>query len=237
MGAYLQALRQLLHAYGTLDLFRVAMYDAGACSEANARGTRELGLHYVMQLNEAQPTLFAEARRVLPDEAEHLVEFADQCGRVRYRIRITRQLEGLLEWSHLRTVVHVRRETLSSEGAVTGAGDRYFVSSLPHDSYTPSEWVRLIRARWAVENNNHHTFDAVLGEDARPWFKEHPVGALNIILLRRIAYNVMALFRARTLRADDHRLIPWRTLTQDIFIALVTATEEAVNGLRARAPP
>lgn len=237
MGAYLPALRQLIATYGSLDLFRVVMYDAGACSEANARGTRELGLHYVMQLNEAQPTLHAEARRVLPSELEHLVELADQGGRVRYRIRITRQLQGFLNWVHLRTVLHVRRETLSSEGLVTGSGDRYFVSSLPHDSHTPKEWVRVIRARWGVENNNHHTFDTVLSEDSHPWFKEHPVGALNILLLRRIAYNAMALFRARTLRSEVNHLTPWRHLMQDIFTALVSATEEAVNGLRARAPP
>lgn len=237
MGAYLPALRQLVAIYGPLDLFRVVMYDAGACSEANARGTRELGLHYVMQLNDAQPTLYAEARRVLPSEVEHLVELADQGGRVRYRIRTTRQLEGFLDWAHLRTVLHVRRETLTAEGLVTGSGDRYFVSSLRHDSHTPSEWVRVIRARWGVENNNHHTFDTILSEDSNPWFQEHPVGALNIVILRRIAYNAMALFRARTLRAEANHLMPWRHLMLDVYTALVSATEEAVNGLRARAPP
>ena len=53
-----------------------------------------------------------------------------------------------------------------------------------------------------------NTFDTALAEDARPWFHEHPVGALDVIILRRIAYNAMALFRARTLRADAHRSRP-----------------------------
>jgi len=237
MGAYLLALRQLVATFGSLDLFRVVMYDAGACSEANARGTRDLGLHYVMQLNEAQPTLFSEARTVLGREAEHPIELTDQEGRVRYRVRITRELEGYLDWEHLRTVVHVRRERLSPSGAVTGVGDRYFVSSLSHDSLSPKEWACLIRARWGVENNNHHTFDTILAEDERPWFQEHPVGALNLTILRRIAYNAMALFRARTLRADANRLMPWRELTRLVYAAIITATEEAVNGLRTRAPP
>jgi hypothetical protein len=57
MGVYADALRQPVATYASLDLFRVVMYDAGACSEANARTSRELGLHYVMVLNEAQPTL------------------------------------------------------------------------------------------------------------------------------------------------------------------------------------
>ena len=87
------------------------------------------------------------------------------------------------------------------------------------------------------EHNNHHTFDTALAEDARPWFHEHPVGALDVIILRRIAYNAMALFRARTLRADAHHLMPWRALTRQVLIALISATEAAVIGLRARAPP
>lgn len=80
MGTYLDALRTLVASYRGIDLFRVVMYDAGACSEANARGTRELGLHYVMQLNEAQPTLLAEARRLLDGMGVHLVELDEQGG-------------------------------------------------------------------------------------------------------------------------------------------------------------
>ena len=108
---------------------------------------------------------------------------------------------------------------------------------LQHGARFPRARARLIRARWAVENNNHHTFDTALAEDARPWFHEHPVGALDVIILRRIAYNAMALFRARTLRADAHHLMPWRALTRQVLIALISATEAAVIGLRARAPP
>jgi hypothetical protein len=237
MGSYLAALRQLVDLYKGIDLFRVAMYDAGACSEANARGTRALGLHYVMQLNEAQPTLFAGAQPILAREPEHIVELDDQAGRVRYRVRVTKELEEFLDWQHLRTIVHIRRETLGQDGSVRRQGDRYFVSSLAHDALAPAGWARLLRARWGVENNNHHTFDTALAEDARPWFQEHPVGALNLMILRRIAYNAMSLFRARTLRAEANRLIPWRVLTLQVFIALINATEEAVNGLRARAPP
>jgi hypothetical protein len=237
MGTFLPALTELVETYKGIDLFRVVMYDAGACSEANAHGTRKLGLHYVMQLNDAQPTLFAEARRVLECAPEHVIEFADQGGRVRYRLRMTRELEGFLDWEHLRTVIHIHRETLGKDRTVVRHGDRYFVSSLADTALDAEAWVRLIRARWAVENNNHHTFDTALAEDARPWFKEAPVGALNLIILRRIAYNAMALFRARTLRAEANRLMPWRDLIRQVFIALITATEEAVNGLRARAPP
>lgn len=115
---------------------------------------------------------------------------------MRYRVRITRELEGYLDWEHLRTVVHVRRERLSTSGGVTSVGDRYFVSSLSHESLSPKEWARLIRARWGVENNNHHTFDTILAEDERPGFQEHPAGGLNLTILRRIAYGRRSAARA-----------------------------------------
>lgn len=237
MGTYLVALRSLVETYGGIDLFRVVMYDAGACSEANARGTRTLGLHYVMQLNDAQPTLFAEARRLLDAAPAHVVELDEQAGRVRYHLRLTSEIQGFLDWDHLRTVIHVRRETIDRNGGVTRQGDRYFVTSLSATALEPQGWARLIKARWAVENNCHHTFDAALGEDARPWFQEQPVGALNVMLLRRIAYNMMAIFRARTLRAESNRSIAWRELATQVFTALIVATEEAVAGLRSRARP
>jgi hypothetical protein len=193
--------------------------------------------NYVMQLNEAQPTLFAEARRLLEAAPVHVVELDEQAGRVRYQLRISSEIQGFLDWEHLRTVIHVRRETIDRRGMVTRQGDRYFITSLSDTTLGPAAWARLIKARWAVENNCHHTFDAALGEDDRPWFQEHPVGALNVILLRRLAYNAMAIFRARTLRAESNRLMPWRDLVRQVLIALIAATEEAVNGLRARAPP
>jgi len=237
MGSYLEALRALVATYKSIDLFRVVMYDAGACFEANARATRGLGLHYVMQLNEAQPTLFADARPVVASAPEHVVELADQGGRVCYRIRLTRELEGFLDWKHLRTIVHTHQETLAKDGAVLRRGDHYFITSLVPTAFDPTGWARLIRARWRVENNNHHTFDTALAEDDHPGFKENVIGALNLIILRRIAYNAMALYRARTLRAEAKRLMPWRDLIREVHIALITATAAAVNGLRARAPP
>jgi hypothetical protein len=237
MGTYLDAVGALVATYKGIDLFRVVMYDAGASSEANARGTRALGLHYVMQLNQAQPTLFAEARRVLELAPVHVVELEEQGGHVRYQLRVSTELSGFLDWDHLRTVIHVHRQTVDRHGAVTRQGNRYFMTSLAADALEPASWARLIKSRWGVENNCHHTFDSALAEDERPWFQEHPAGAMNLVLLRRLAFNLMALYRARTLRADTNRLMPWRELVRQVHVALITATKEALDGLRIRAPP
>lgn len=234
MGAYLPALERLVAAYASIDLFRVVMYDAGACSEANARGTRELGLHYVMVLNEAQPTLRAEAGRVDMGAGEVVT---DDQKRVRYTIWVTEELAGFLDWSHLKTIVRVRRDELDARGLPVSSGERYFVTSLRKDALTAAEWTTLLRSRWGVENNCHHTFDTAFAEDERPWVTASPVGALNIILLRRLAYNMMAAYRGHTLRSETKNLTPWRKLMRWTYVALVAATLTAIERLRARAPP
>ncbi len=96
MGIYPTALDALLDAYSGLDLFRVVMYDAGACSEANAGHTRGRGLHYVMVLNDGQPTLANEARQVLGglDEQRGTVVLHDDSRTVRYTLWSTDELAG-----------------------------------------------------------------------------------------------------------------------------------------------
>lgn len=237
MGTFMPALRALVTAYAGLDLFRVVMYDAGACSEANARGTRELKLHYVMQLTDAQPTLFAEAKRVLALAPAQTFEGGPKSARVRYTIRLTEDMAAFLNWGHLQTVVHVHRDTLLSDGSVLAGGDRYFVSSLASIAMNHQHWSTLIRARWGVENNCHHTFDKMFAEDDSVWFDADPKGALNIMLLRRLAYNAMTILRARTLRGEETRMMPWKRLILSVYNVLIAATEENTRGLRARAPP
>jgi hypothetical protein len=65
MGYFETALRSLVATYGGLDLFRMVTYDAGACSEHNGRVACALGVHYLFGLKGTQPTLFAEAQRLL----------------------------------------------------------------------------------------------------------------------------------------------------------------------------
>ena len=70
-----------------------------------------------------------------------------------------------------------------------------------------------------------------MAEDDRPWLRD-PYGMLVTQLLRRIAYNALALFRS-TVRAQDERdVIPWRTLMGNIRHATEVATDLQLDGLR-----
>lgn len=238
MGAFREALQALLDAYSGIDLFRTVMYDAGGCSQANAAFVREKGLHYVMVLNDSQPTLAAEAKRCLGSlgDCEAAVVVDDRQQRVRYALWLTEDLAGLLDWDHLRTVVRIRRQVLDAHGQARHEGERYFVTSRPAAALQAGQWVTLLRARWGVEST-HHTLDTVFAEDDQPWFPTSPRGTLTVILLRRIAYTLIALFRGHSLRGELARLTPWRDIIRWTYNALLTATEATVANLRSRRPP
>jgi hypothetical protein len=239
MGHYKAALQQLCEAYRGLDLFRVVMYDAGACSESNASFTRAQKLHYVMVLNEAQPTLYAEARSFLGTLDRHAAAHVhtDKKKRVRHTIWLTQEMAGFLNWPHLNLVVRVRREQLDKHGRVTAFGERYFISSLRDGALDGLGWIQLTKSRWGVENNSHHLWDTVFAEDKRTWISTDPIGALNILLLRRIAANLLIIYRHRTLRGEFKRLVPWHDLIRRAYNAIISATEKHLDKLRPRLPP
>ena len=60
-----------------------------------------------------------------------------------------------------------------------------------------------------------------------------PHGMLAVLLLRRIAYTLLTLYRAVTLRSDEGRATPWKALLRSVRDALVAATG-ALAGLRSR---
>lgn len=241
MGIFPKALDALLEAYGSTHLVRIVLYDAGACSQANGSHTRSRGLHYAFRLNANQPTLFAEAVSVLGKkplaDADDTSEHPRNGGVWRRHVFLTEELAGWLDWGHLKTVVRVASEQIDKDGKTVFLEDHYYVSSLPLARFSPAQWNLLLRRRWAVENECHHTFDTVFGEDEHPWLITSPVGMLVVTLLRRIAYTLVAFFRSVTLRSEATRATPWRRLLEQFRNALTAATPEAVAGLRTRALP
>jgi hypothetical protein len=226
----------LVAAYGRGDLFRMVAADAGSCCEANGRHVRgQLGLHYLFGLKANQPTLHAEAVRVLGELTTAQACSIDTFGsslRVERRVFLTEQLDRF-EWDHLRTVLRVESRTFRY-GKLTESEDRYFVSSLPASRLTPKQWLRLVRLMWGVENAVHCTLDKLMLEDQHPWIEADPQGALIVALLRRIAYNLLSLFRSVTLRAAHNRLTDWKRLMRWVELALLTAGPDDVARLRPR---
>lgn len=239
MGQFEVSVRSLAKAYDGIDLFRMISYDAGACSEHNARVVRELGLHYLIGLKGTQPTLLTEAQRLLAAMPQKHANASseDIIGgphTVLRRVYLTEEMDGFRDWKHLRTVLRVESEKLDARGRRLAHDNRYFVASLPASRLTAAQWLLLVRLHWGVENNCHHTLDDAFEEDNRPWIKSDPRGMVVVALLRRLAYTLLTLFRSVTQRSDERRATPWRDLLRWFYNAIIAATDADLSALRPR---
>jgi len=240
IGHFETVVRGLVDVYGRSKLFSLISADAGNCSEKNGRlVASELKLHYLFRLKADQPTLLAEAKRILgrrvPRQA--VAETVDVVGNKTQarRLYITDEMAGFLHWDHLRTTIRIRKETRSIEtGKLLMAEDHYAISSLPLDALSPPQWLHAFRVHWGVENQCHHTWDTAFQEDDKPWIENDPKGMVVVLLLRRLAYNLLALYRAVTLRSDEQRQTPWRTLLRWVYNTLIKARADDIAGLRTR---
>jgi hypothetical protein len=242
-GWFQTAFQSLLETYG--GLFDVITYDAGALSEANARAVVDAGKHYLFTLKGEQRTMFKLAQELLDpnDVAAQTVDRLDRGTTVTRTLTLLAadpswsygEGKGPEEsvWRHARTFLRV--EYLKRQhGEVVERDARMFVASLDRGDLTPAQWLLLVRSHWGVENNNHHTLDAAFAEDDRPWIEADPDGMLAVLLLRRVAYTLLALHRARTLRSDDHRTMRWLVLLRSVRDALLVLAAEHLENLRPR---
>jgi hypothetical protein len=237
MGQFEASIRSLVATYGRGDLFSLVSYDAGACSRGNADTVRGLDLHYLFGLKGCQPTLIAEGRRLLEkiplSKADAVSEDVNGPWVITRRVFITSEMAGY-EWPHIQTTLRIRYEKHDREGNLLEGEDRYYICSLPRDALTNDQWLLLVRRHWGVENNCHNTWDTVFEEDKHPWIEADPQGMVVVMLLRRLAYNILALFRGVTQRSEERRQTPWKDIVRWFYNTLIAATEADVAALRTR---
>lgn len=240
MGHFQPTVDELMAAYGSLSLFRLLSGDAGVCSEANGRAVVGHGLDYLFGLKETQPVLLREAKRLLRRRTDAEAQTVDVVGRttVTRRLFTTTELAGF-QWDHLRTVVRVQSDKLDSDtGEVLEQQDRYFVSSLSRDALTDDQWLRVVRNHWWVENGCHQVWDKIFREDERPWIQAGEgscQGTVVVMLLRRLGFNLLSLFRSVTQRSEERRQMPWKDLMRRVYNTLIAATSADTAALRPRA--
>jgi hypothetical protein len=239
MATFPHCISELKRVYGHLNLFQLVAADAGSCSQENGQFARSHGLHYLFGLKSTQPTLFAEASRVLEPRSAELADafsedFLSGERKVVRRLYLTAEMAGY-HWEHLQTVLRIESRTFD-HGRCVEHDNRYYVCSMAVDSLSAEQWLQLVRRYWGVENGPHFTLDVALREDQHPWIEADPKGALVLVLLRRVAYNLLTLFRSVTLRDELSRITPWKTVLSWFLVTLQTAMDSDLNGLRARIP-
>ncbi len=243
MGQFQTVIDDLVEAYRRMKMFAMVSADAGSCSEENGRYVKSKGLYYIFGLKGSQPTLQDEARallaRLVQEEADAVTVDIRGKFEVTRRLYKSTEMAGFLDWTHLQTVLRVESEIVDIEtGEVVEQKEedvnRYFISSLDGDRLTASQWLKLVRMHWGVENNCHNTWDTAFEEDDRRWITADPKGAMNVMLLRRLAYNMLALFRSVTQRSEENRMTPWKDILRWVYNTLIAAQKADLVGLRER---
>ncbi|HSM91297.1 MAG TPA: ISAs1 family transposase, partial [Anaeromyxobacteraceae bacterium] len=240
VGHFETAFRSLVATYGSL--FDVITYDAGGFSRANADSVVAADKDYLFAMKDEQRTMCRLADEMLAFE-KVVARTEDVLDNETTVVRSLKLLRADPSWSYgdgktpEESVWPHAKAFLSVEyvkvrvGAVVARDERMFVSSYDPTRLTPAQWLLLVRSHWGVENQNHHTLDTAFAEDDRPWIEADEHGMLAVLLLRRIAYTVLALFRAAS-RTDEGRAIRWRALLAWVRDALVAATEDQFAELR-----
>ena len=232
VAGFKQTVRDLIKAYGR-NLFEVITYDAGGYSESNGSFINDLGLGYVFGLKDHRKYTFRSAvyhlERLPAQEA--LAQSRDYvAGKLVIRqLWMTAEMRGIWEWPHLKHVLRVRSQIIDPKtGFLKSVEDRYFITNIHEGRFSKAQWLELIRRHWQVENNCHNIWDRIYREDDRVWIRE-PRGMLSVQLLRRFAYNLMALFRSVTQRSAEKRETPWKTLMREVYKALLVLGRSQVN--------
>lgn len=222
-------------------LFEVIMGDAGFLSAANADLVHAADKGYVFQVKENVPSLVRSSMKCFSRPPRETAERDREREDGRWVVRrvtlvdVDPDEDAWDGFRHATQFVRIERIAVGPGDAAEVLGSRVFITNLTRGYYTPQTWLTLLRDRWAVENQNHGTWDIAFGEDDNHWIDE-PDGMLAVMLLRRLAYNILAVHRAVTLRSQRSRHMPWRRLFTLLRDALVTATFEILSSFRSRSP-
>ena len=137
---------------------------------------------------------------------------------------------------HTRTIIKVYSET-------------YATASLhPERRLVTSSRVRRQRADpekkpWPIgartdgaSTTAHQILDCAFEEDKHPWITKDANGALVIMLMRRLVYTMMTLYKSVTIRSEEAReTMTWRELMKQIRDTVEWARQSVFEGLRQRA--
>jgi len=244
-GCFAQAFESLCAEHDAL--FEVFMGDAafGTAAHADLVDGRNKG--YVFQLKDNSPVLLADIKARLSPTQPAVETYVGKPEKTRGK-RLVRRLriapvnaesdpDRRFAWKSARHVMAIARiEVDRATGEETVIGERFFATNLRRGRFTNEQWLAVLRDRWEVENQTHATLDVAFEEDDYPWI-EQSTGMVNVMILRRIAMNLLACFRACTLTQSAKRATPWARLFIVLRDALVTATADLLDSFRPRPGP
>jgi predicted transposase YbfD/YdcC len=203
--------------------FQVVTGDAGLMCRENAMLVVGHGKHYLFALKGNHGKAHDAAVAAFIDEPGFRARADEQShGKVITRELFTCAASNIpaLGIFGAQQVWCVRQTSWPNAGPST-VETRYFVSSLPSQTLSPSQQLALVRLHWGIENNQHWTMDAMLSEDDISPCQASKDSIEVVAWLRLLGYNLLAAWRARALKKDRLPLSWARTmeLLRDLMVA------------------
>jgi hypothetical protein len=234
-GAFQKAFGDMVRIYGRL--FGMVMYDAGATSKPNADAVFKAGKHYFFQVADPRWVMYQTLELLLADKPvvatdDEIISSHEHIVRMLSLVELRPTRKNLTAWKHTRTALKVVNEHYK-DGVLKSTLTRYFITSAERGALPPDQWLKLVVMRWGVETS-HQILDKAFAEDDRPWITSDAQGALAVMLLRRVAYTIMTLYRSVTQRSEDNRETPFRKLLGWVRDALKWPNATELEGLRTR---
>lgn len=211
-------------------LFRYITGDAGITSRKNARVVRSYGKQYLFAVKGNSPRLYDAAMTHLARRPILKTTSERYRGGTMTRALVRCEAPDYVGFQDATQLLAVIQTYRHDSGKVTSE-TRYFVTSIPDGELTDDQLINLVRLHWQIENGPNYTSDVVLNEDDGCPCNTR-FGAISISWLRLIAYNLIAVFRARLPKRDKHNTPWWRVkdlvyqlvisdLERDLFLTLV----------------
>ncbi|MBK9000675.1 MAG: hypothetical protein IPM35_33550 [Myxococcales bacterium] len=103
---------------------------------------------------------------------------------------------------------------------------------MPRSRLTDAEWLLVVGATGA----SRLPISSSTAPSPRTLIliEQNPRATVVVMVLRRIAYTLLALWRGVTLRSEQQRTRPWRELMHDIWLGAVQATAQFPCGSSPR---
>lgn len=219
LWSFLEGLRQ---SYG--GLARGFTFDAGFWSQDLVTKLSVFNIPYIFGLkgNAGSPYRFAQHELGVgtADPAGGWeIETTEKRGSRLVRRQLARKQGDVGTFGAVCSVWRQRTTVLDGEEVVSQE-DRFFATSFPVSIVSASQALAAIRAHWGIENDSHWTMDAILDEDTHTWVARGH-GREVLTWLRILAYNLLRLFRCRSLRPQLGRRWPWRAVVEEVHTLLL----------------
>lgn len=220
---------------------RIVTADALYCVREVAERVLAARGDYLITIKKNQGNLYEDIKTYFagPSETAESTTMIDSGhGRIETREATVISDVGWLsqthKWPGLKAIGKIRAARDCS-GEITHK-DRYFILSR---AWPASEFARLARSHWSIENGLHWMLDVVMGEDYCRTRKDH--GAQNLAVLRRMALSLIKRDKSKGSHKGKFKSAGWN---EDFLMKSPTPGKagglkgcEPLKAVEMRAPP